>query len=139
MKTLFLIGSFLFLTSANADGPCAELSKFVGTYKQLSKSCDDYLFGPTLAVVPFDEENSWPDLVGKGYWLNSASSGFGPTTKTDGTDLNKCTLVDQKLIVDISGNDTSGSVIPQKGRVSYIFSATQVIFRADECTAIYSK
>ncbi|MGZ3768513.1 MAG: hypothetical protein ACXVCP_07565 [Bdellovibrio sp.] len=137
MKSMLTIVSFLFLSSAYADGPCVDLAKFVGTYKQISKSCDHDWFGPELTVVPFDENNSWPDLVGKGYWITSASAGFGPTTKSNGMD--KCTLTDGGLSIEISGNDKFGSTLPQKGRVGYFFSGTQVKFRADQCTAVYSK
>lgn len=131
------IVSFLFLSSAYADGPCVDLATFVGTYKQISKSCDHDWFGPELSVVPFDEENSWPDLVGKGYWIKSAGTGFGPTTTNN--DMDKCTRTGNGLSIEISGNDTSGSTLPRNGRVGYVFSGSQVTFRADQCTAVYSK
>jgi hypothetical protein len=137
VKFILAIVSFLFLSSAYADGPCVNLAKFVGTYKQVSRSCDDAWFGPELSVVPFDKDNSWPDLVGKGYWIRSAGVGFGPSTESN--DLDKCTLIENGLSVEISGNDTSGTTLPHKGRVGYIFTGVQVTFHVDQCAAVYSK
>ncbi len=137
MRLFYICLAVLFSSNTFADGPCVNLAKVVGTFKQVSRTCDHSWLGSELSVVPFDESNSWPDLVGKGYWITSGGVGFGPTTQSN--DLDKCTLSGDNLHVEINGNDTSGNALPGKGWVEYVFSGTQVTFRAGQCTAVYTK
>jgi hypothetical protein len=119
-----------------ADQPCTSLAKYVGSYKQISKSCDAYWFGPTLTVTPYDETR--PPKY-SGYWLDSGAAGFGPTTLGDGTDLDKCTVQGNEVTVEICGNSKDNTCLPMNGRISYVFSGSQVHFMADGCSAVFVK
>ena len=134
MNKLFVAVSLFISSIALADGGCVALQKFVGLYKQTSKSCDTGWYGPTLTVSPYIDERS---PITTGYWLTSASDGFGPTDMNDGRDLDKCFSQGNDLKVEICGYGTDSTCLPRKGRVSYVFSDSQVNFIADGCSAIY--
>jgi hypothetical protein len=133
MKSILSILVLVMAQSAMADGGCKLLANYVGTYKQVSKSCDDqfHFQGPTLTVTPYNESTY------SGYWIASNSTAFGPTDGAN--DADKCTVRGNDVLVEISGNDTTGTVLPRKGRISYLFSSSSVTFTADGCTATYSK
>lgn len=139
MKTLLSLALIFTAQVSMADGPCKSLSNYVGTYKQVSKTCDDYfhLLGDTLTVIPYTETNY------SGYWINASWSGgtigWGPTTSETANDSDKCTVAGNNVLVQISENDTTGTVLPHKGRISFNFSPSSTSFTADGCTGNYVK
>ncbi len=135
MRLIILVTAFFISSNVLADGACTALATFVGSYKQVSKSCDGpfKFFGPELEVVPYSEKTY------SGYWIWSNNMAYGPTTSDNVGDVDKCTVQSNDVLVEISGNDTTGAVLPSKGRISYKFSGSSVAFTADGCTATYSK
>ena len=134
MKIFLILSSLAFSSLAMADQSCTALAKYVGSYKQISKSCDSFWFGPSLTVTPFTETRS-PRY--SGFWITSGPGGFGPTTLADGTDLDQCIARGNDVVVQICGNAKDRSCLPAKDSISYIFSGSQVTFSADQCTAVY--
>lgn len=135
MKAIFVVFALVVAQSAMADSGCKSLANYVGSYKQVSKSCDDqfHFQGPTLTVTPYSESTY------SGYWIGSNSTAFGPTISDSVNDTDKCTAQGNDVLVEISGNDTTGTQLPRNGRISYLFSGSRVTFNADGCTATYSK
>ncbi len=135
MKSILSILTLILAQSAMADGGCKLLANYVGSYKQVNKSCDDqfHFQGPTLTVTPYSESKY------SGYWIGSNSMAFGPTTSDNIGDMDKCTVRGNDVLVEISGNDTTGTTLPAKDRISYLFSGSTVTFTADGCTTTYSK
>lgn len=136
MKKIFVILTIISNSSISlADSDCKGLQNFVGLYKQVSKSCDSDQFGPTLEVSPYVDERE-PRTTG--YWLRSAGIAFGPTDMDNGRSLDKCVAQKNAVAVAICGNATS-YCLPEKGRMSFVFSGPQVTYTADGCIAVYSK
>lgn len=135
MKLYSLAVVLFFASSALGDGACTALAKYEGIYKQVNKTCSDQFgfLGTTLEVVPYSEKTY------SGYWIRSNGMGFGPTTSDGIGDVDKCTVQANGVLVEISANDTSGTVLPHKGRIAYLFSDSAVAFTADGCTATYIK
>ena len=133
MKTLMVVSILALAQVASADGGCTALVNHIGSYKQNAITCQNYFLGPSLTVKPYAEREY------SGYWITSGATGFGPTTSDSIHDMDKCYIRDGALVVEISGNDTIGTQLPRKGRVSYEFTGDDVAFTADGCTARYSK
>jgi hypothetical protein len=135
MKAILIAATLMISQFAFADGACTALVNYVGTYTQTSKTCDDQFnfLGATLKVEPYTE----PTYAG--YWLISNLKGYGPTTSDGIGDVDKCTVNGDAVTVEIGGNDTSGSSLPAKGRLSYSFAGSTASFTADGCTATYSR
>lgn len=132
---LFLTTVFLFLSqNVLADGACKGLSKYIGTYNLVFKSCDAYPFGATLAVSPYDEARP-PQY--SGYWIISGSMGTGPTTSDSVNDLDHCSLEGNDVVVQICGN-AKDDLCSLKS-FSYRFSNDQVFFTTGLCSATFKK
>lgn len=124
------------IVSAHADPACSGIEPYVGTYKQVSATCD-FIEGADTHVHKFMRVEKFQNLnngiVSQGFWIVVAEpndavgmgNGDGPTT--DFNDRFKCLQVGTAMRVDGSYS------------WSYNFSGDQLEVIGLGCTGIYTK
>ena len=135
MKALSVVVALFFSQFVSADPACMTLANHLGRYQLQSKTCDSHMFGDHLDIVEGAEMRAGTYTR---YWLLSAGTGFGPSTRYD-VDLNTCTQQGTDVEVYICGLDRNHKCQPRKGRVSYAVTKDKVVFNAYDCTAVYTK